>query len=53
MSLMDACPTCGALRRCIDRSRYSVIWFCGWCREHAEETFEPTTTDLLQREYDR
>lgn len=51
MSVMDPCPTCGNLRRCIDRDRYSVVWWCGWCRTHAEEEFDPTPTNLLQREF--
>lgn len=51
MSLMDPCPSCGNLRRCVDRDRYGVTWFCNWCRTHATETFEPDPSNDLQREW--
>lgn len=53
MSLTNPCPTCGNLRRCVDRTAFAVVWFCGWCRTHAEESLEPDVRAQLQREWER
>lgn len=40
--MRDPCPSCGHLRRIVDRTPTSVTWACLTCSTFSDESFIPT-----------
>lgn len=47
------CELDGNTRQVVDEDSLGRTLHCGWCGQYERQDYEPTTQNLLQREYDR